>query len=89
VQNGVDRRDIGVATGSTNLFRALGGSVAVALYGSILAGGLDGGQGGSPAAVADALHPVFLLAAGIAVLALTSVLFLREAPLAGPVPQGA
>jgi EmrB/QacA subfamily drug resistance transporter len=84
VQNGVDRRDIGVATGSTNLFRALGGSVAVALYGSILAGGLDGGQGGSPAAVADALHPVFLLAAGIAVLALISVLFLREVPLAGP-----
>jgi EmrB/QacA subfamily drug resistance transporter len=86
VQNGVERRDIGVATGSTNLFRALGGSVAVALYGSILAGGLDGG---SAAAVATALHPVFLIAAGIAVLALLTVLCLRETPLRGAVPQGA
>jgi len=86
VQNGVERRDIGVATGSTNLFRALGGSVAVALYGSILAGGL---HGGSAAAVATALHPVFLIAAGIAVLALLTVLCLREAPLRGAVPQGA
>ena len=81
LQNGVDRRDIGTATGSANLFRALGGSVAVALYGSILTGGLDAGRSGSPAAVADALHPVFLLAAGIAVLALIAVLFLREVPL--------
>jgi MFS family permease len=86
VQNGVERRDIGIATGSTNLFRALGGSVAVALYGSILASGLDGG---GPAAVASALHHVFLIAAGIAVLALLTVLCLREAPLRGPVPQGA
>jgi EmrB/QacA subfamily drug resistance transporter len=87
VQNGVERRDIGIATGSTNLFRALGGSVAVALYGSILAGGLDGAH--SAAAVATALHPVFLIAAGIAVLAMLTVLCLRETPLAGPVPQGA
>jgi len=86
VQNGVERRDIGIATGSTNLFRALGGSVAVALYGSILAGGL---HGGSRAAVATALHPVFLIAAGIALLALLTVLCLREVPLRGPVPQGA
>jgi len=89
LQNGVERRDIGVATGSSNLFRALGGSVAVALYGSILAGGLDGARSGSPAAVAHALHPVFLIAAGVAVLAMTAVLFLREAPLGGAVPQGA
>jgi predicted MFS family arabinose efflux permease len=76
LQNGVDRRDIGIATGSANLFRALGGSVAVALYGSILASGLEDGS------VATALHPVFLIAAGIAVLALLTVLCLREAPLA-------
>ena len=82
VQNAVDRRDIGVATGSTNLFRALGGSVAVALYGAILTGGLDGARTGSQTAVADALQPVFLVAAGIAVVALAAVLFLREVPLA-------
>jgi EmrB/QacA subfamily drug resistance transporter len=41
VQNAVDRRDIGVATASANLFRALGGSVGVALFGAIFASRLD------------------------------------------------
>jgi EmrB/QacA subfamily drug resistance transporter len=41
IQNAVDRRDIGVATGSANLFRALGGSVGVALFGAIFAARLD------------------------------------------------
>jgi hypothetical protein len=35
VQNAVDLRDLGTATGAANLFRALGGSVGVAVYGSI------------------------------------------------------
>jgi Na+/melibiose symporter-like transporter len=35
VQNAADMRDIGTATGMVNLFRALGGSVGVAVYGSI------------------------------------------------------
>ena len=37
VQNAADRRDIGIATASTNLFRALGGSVGVAVFGSVFA----------------------------------------------------
>src|SRR4051794_24353852 len=41
VQNAVDRRDIGIATGSANLFRALGGSLGVALFGAIFAARLD------------------------------------------------
>jgi MFS family permease len=41
IQNAVDRSDIGVATGSANLFRALGGSVGVALFGAIFAARLD------------------------------------------------
>jgi EmrB/QacA subfamily drug resistance transporter len=41
IQNAVERRDIGIATGSANLFRALGGSVGVALFGAIFAAGLD------------------------------------------------
>jgi EmrB/QacA subfamily drug resistance transporter len=40
IQNAVDRREIGTATASANLFRALGGSVGVALYGSLFASGL-------------------------------------------------
>src|SRR3954463_10461959 len=41
VQNGVERSDIGIATASANLFRALGGSVGVALFGAIFAARLD------------------------------------------------
>ena len=37
IQNAVDRRDIGIATASANLFRSLGGSVGVALFGAIFA----------------------------------------------------
>jgi len=41
VQNAVERADIGIATGAANLFRALGGSVGVALFGAIFATRLD------------------------------------------------
>jgi EmrB/QacA subfamily drug resistance transporter len=41
LQNAVDRRDIGIATASANLFRALGGAVGVAAFGAILASRLD------------------------------------------------
>jgi EmrB/QacA subfamily drug resistance transporter len=40
IQNAVDRREIGTATASANLFRALGGSVGVAVYGAIFTSGL-------------------------------------------------
>jgi EmrB/QacA subfamily drug resistance transporter len=41
IQNAVERRDIGIATASANLFRSLGGSVGVALFGAIFASRLD------------------------------------------------
>ena len=40
IQNAVEPREIGTATAAANLFRALGGSVGVAVYGAILTGGL-------------------------------------------------
>ena len=40
IQNAVDQREIGTATASANLFRALGGSVGVGLYGAIFAASL-------------------------------------------------
>ena len=67
LQNAVERRDLGIATASANLVRSLGGSVGVAVFGAIFAGRLDRqpGQvaGLDPAAIADALQPVFLVAA--------------------------
>jgi len=61
IQNAVDRPDIGVATGSANLFRALGGSVGVALFGAIFAARLDTWlprtvPGGTRGVSADALQ---------------------------------
>jgi EmrB/QacA subfamily drug resistance transporter len=41
IQNAVDRSDLGIATASANLFRALGGSVGVAVFGAIFASRLD------------------------------------------------
>jgi len=81
VQNAVDRADLGIATASANLFRSLGGSVGVALFGAIFAGRLPTGAGGDPGAVAPAVAQVFLVAAPVAALGLLVVLFLRERPL--------
>jgi EmrB/QacA subfamily drug resistance transporter len=43
VQNAVPPRELGTATGAVNLFRALGGAVGVAVYGSIFTGQLRAG----------------------------------------------
>jgi MFS family permease len=40
IQNAVAPREIGTATASANLFRALGGSVGVAVYGAVFTSGL-------------------------------------------------
>jgi hypothetical protein len=40
IQNTVVPREIGTATASANLFRALGGSVGVAIYGAVFTSGL-------------------------------------------------
>jgi EmrB/QacA subfamily drug resistance transporter len=38
IQNAVDRRDLGIATASANLFRSLGGAVGTAIYGALYTG---------------------------------------------------
>ena len=83
LQNAVERRDLGIATASANLVRSLGGSVGVAVFGAFFAGRLDRqpGQvaGLDPAAIADALQPVFLVAAPFALAGCLVVLLLHEA----------
>ena len=67
-------------------FRSLGGSVGVAVFGAIFAGRLDRQPGRvaglDAAAVADALQPVFLVAAPFALAGFLVVLLLRETPVA-------
>jgi EmrB/QacA subfamily drug resistance transporter len=82
VQNAVDQRELGTATGAANLFRALGGAVGVAVYGAIFTA-----QGGGRTEVtADALAPVFMTAALMAAAGFLVVLFLEERPLRQQAP---
>jgi MFS family permease len=108
VQNSVDPSMMGVATSGSTLFRQIGGSIGVALFGTIfanrvrveLASRLPAGshipktinpagiQKLPPAAhtafadaFAAALHPVFIVAAGVSVLAFALTWLLREVPL--------
>jgi EmrB/QacA subfamily drug resistance transporter len=110
VQNAVDYGDLGVATSGATLFRSMGGTIGVSIFGAIFTAqltsnladnfpqGIPGGQAIRPipslldklppaihgpyvAAYAEALQPVFLAAAGIAILAFVFTWFLRELPL--------
>jgi hypothetical protein len=97
IQNAVDRRDIGIATASANLFRALGGSVGVAVFGAIFATRMDvwlprelpaGSTGvsadsvqASPESLAS-LPAVVSEAVGRAVAASLDTVFLAATPIA-------
>jgi EmrB/QacA subfamily drug resistance transporter len=106
VQNAVPPRHMGTATSGTILFRQVGGSVGIAMFGAIFANRLAGelltrgvhsaGHSVSPAsirnlpaaarqayaaAVAAALHPVFIVAAAVSVAAFLLTWLLRETPL--------
>jgi EmrB/QacA subfamily drug resistance transporter len=107
-QNAVPYKYLGVATSGSTLFRQIGGSIGVAIFGAIftnrlthnLAARLPLGahvpSSPNPAAlkrlsppvhaayataITDALHPVFLAAAGAAGVAFLLTWLLREVPL--------
>jgi len=89
VQNGVDRRNLGVAMAATNFFRALGGAMGAAILGAVFAartgaaGTADSVVLGSAARgdVIAGVQTVFAVAAPIALLGLLVVLALKEVPL--------
>jgi EmrB/QacA subfamily drug resistance transporter len=108
VQNAVDYKYLGVATSGSTLFRQIGGSIGVAVFGAIFANRLahelatrlppgahvpaspnpaalkrlpPAAHAAYATAITDALHPVFLAAAGAAVLAFLLTWLLREVPL--------
>jgi len=106
-QNAVEFHQLGVATSSATLFRQIGGSIGVSVFGAIFANRLAtelahrlpaGAETPSSdpsaiqalppavhdayvAAFAAALHPVFLVAAAVAVVSFGLAFFLREVPL--------
>ena len=108
VQNAVEFRVMGVATSGSILFRQIGGSIGVAVFGAIFANSLHSTLAAylppgahvprtvSPVvvrtlpprlhdayarAIAASLHPVFVTAAVIAVVAFLLTWLLREVPL--------
>ncbi|TMK99189.1 MAG: MFS transporter [Actinobacteria bacterium] len=93
VQNGVDRRELGVAMAATSFFRAVGGAVGAAIFGAVFAARAGAAGAGAPlralpqgtqAHIVDAVQSVFLVATPIALAGLLVVLLLRELPLRGP-----
>jgi len=108
VQNAVEFRVMGVATSGSILFRQIGGSIGLAVFGAIFANSLHSKLAAylppgahvpktvSPAvvrtlpprlhdayahAIAASLHPVFVTAAVLAVVAFLLTWLLREVPL--------
>ncbi|WP_330298664.1 MDR family MFS transporter [Streptomyces sp. NBC_00503] len=80
-QNSVEMKDMGVASASSPLFRTVGGSLGVALFGSLFARHVDHGM--SARAVAAGTHSLFLWGAVLSLAGLAAACFIQEVPLRG------
>ena len=83
-QNSVEQRDIGAASGVVTLLRTLGGSLAVAVFGTVYAAHTTG----LPAAalhggVADSIRIIFAAVAVVAAGSLAAALAVEQVPLRG------
>lgn len=79
-QNAAPAKDLGIATSTTLLFRSLGNTVGIPIFGGILNAGLVG-TGRGPAAFAEAVPTVFLAAVPVAVLSIVVAWRLQDRPL--------
>jgi EmrB/QacA subfamily drug resistance transporter len=74
-QNAAEYKDLGVATGTLNFFKSIGGALGAAVFGALLTAGL---AHGSPV---NAFHTVFLWTVPAMAVALVSSLAMKEKPL--------
>jgi len=90
MQNAVKPHQMGIATGTLNFFRLLGGAIVVAVFGAIVFGNAGGHNGvtlTAPVGQADfalTFRWVFLAGAAFLAVALASVAAVEERPLHGP-----
>jgi hypothetical protein len=99
IQNAVASHHLGIATGTLNFFRQLGGAIIVAVFSAIVLGGVEGGvaaralgeasRGASAAEFAVRFRFVFIAAAVMLAISLAALLAIEERPLRGPVPPTA
>ncbi|MFD7534800.1 MDR family MFS transporter [Streptomyces sp. NPDC059819] len=90
-QNSVPLRDMGAAMSSVNLFRTLGGSLGVAVFGSLFTRAVRSAPSTGPkaahlAAVTNGTGHIFALGAVVCALAFAAALFVIEVPLKKAVP---
>ncbi|WP_320068685.1 hypothetical protein [Micromonospora sp. RTGN7] len=94
-QNSAEMRDLGAATGAVTLFRTLGGSLAVAIFGALLTRALTATTTtvSGPAyeqAVTTGTQHIFWTACALCALAIPAALAIKEVPLrtkpAAPAP---
>lgn len=82
VQNSVSAQVLGQATGLAQFSRQAGSTIGVAVLGAILAARVPEGAGrASPQALADAIHPLFLLGIPMTLAALGLLALVPERPL--------
>lgn len=79
-QNSVEMRDMGAASASLNLFRTVGGSLGVAVFGSIFTREVHA-QPSYVHGVASGSHTVFLIAGLVCAAAFLAALAIKEVPL--------
>ncbi|MFF7154455.1 hypothetical protein [Streptomyces sp. NPDC008139] len=90
-QSSVGMRDMGVASAGVTLFRTIGGSLGVAVFGSLFTRATEGrlpGAGGAGRdayvrSVAAGTHQIFMVAAAVCAAAFLAAQFVEEVPLRG------
>ena len=92
MQNAVRPHQMGIATGTLNFFRLLGGAIVVAVFGAIVFGSAGEHNAVTLTALAGTgnfavtFRWVFLAGAAFIAVALASVAAVEERPLHGPRP---
>lgn len=95
IQNAVPLHQLGIATGTLNFFRQLGGALVVAVFAAIVLGGLDAGgltldklSSTAAGTAAASFRWVFVAGAVFLGIALVALIAIKEQPLRGPAPHG-